>query len=61
MPGWAQDIGSLLPLTYCLRITRGILLKGINFTDVWPNLWPIIVFMVVALLIGLKRYRQTLD
>ncbi len=61
MPGWAQKIGDLLPLTYCLRITRGILLKGNTFLDVWPNLWPTIVFMVIALLIGLKRYRQTLD
>lgn len=61
MPYWAQKIGDLLPLTYFLRITRGILLKGNTWADVWPNTWPILVFMVVALLIGLKRYRQTLD
>ena len=28
MPGWAQDIGEVLPLTHFLRIVRGILLKG---------------------------------
>ena len=43
MPEWAQYVGNLLPLTYFLRITRGILLKGNTFTQIWPNLWPIIV------------------
>jgi ABC-2 type transport system permease protein len=61
MPKWAQYIGSLLPLTYFLRITRGIMLKGNDFANTWPNIWPIIIFMVVALYIGAKRYRQTLD
>jgi ABC-2 type transport system permease protein len=61
MPKWAQMIGSLLPLTYFLRIIRGIILKGNTFLQVWPNLWPILVFMVIALAIGLKRYHKTLD
>lgn len=61
MPKWAQWIGHALPLTYFLRIVRGIVLKGNTFSLIWPNLWPIFVFMVVALLIAVKRYRKTLD
>jgi ABC-2 type transport system permease protein len=61
MPEWAQALGSLLPLTYFLRIVRGILLKGVTFIEVWPNLWPILVFVIVAAAIALRRYRQTLD
>jgi ABC-2 type transport system permease protein len=61
MPVWAQYIGSVLPLTHYLRIVRGILLKGNGLTEIFPNLWPIMLFLVVALSIGLKRYRQTLD
>lgn len=61
MPKWAQYVGSILPLTYFLRITRGIMLKGNTLATTWPNIWPIILFMVIALFIGAKRYRQTLD
>ncbi len=61
MPEWAQAIGSCLPLTHFLRIVRGVLLKGNGVADILPELWPIALFMVVALTIGLKRYRQTLD
>ena len=61
MPRWAQYIGEVLPLTHFLRITRGILLKGNGVPEVWPQLWPIALFAAVALVIGVKRYRQTLD
>ena len=61
MPVWAQTIGELLPLTHFLRIVRGILLKGNGAAEIWPNVWPIGVFMLVAGAVALKRYRQTLD
>jgi ABC-2 type transport system permease protein len=61
MPEWAQVIGSALPLTLFLRIVRGILLKGNGLGEIWPELWPIALFVVVALTVAVKRYRQTLD
>jgi len=61
MPEWAQGIGSVLPLTHFLRIVRGILLKGNGLLEVWHHLWPILIFVTVAMTVGIKRYRQTLD
>jgi ABC-2 type transport system permease protein len=61
MPHWAQVIGEGLPLTHFLRIVRGIMLKGNGWAETWPNVWPLLVFMTVVMLIGLKRYRKTLD
>ena len=61
MPKWAQLLGNILPLTYFLRITRGIMLKGNSITNTWPSIWPIIIFMVIALFVGAKRYKETLD
>ena len=61
MPVWAQAIGELFPLTHFLRIVRGILLKGNGIAEVSPHLWPIALFMLVAGLVALTRYRQTVD
>jgi ABC-2 type transport system permease protein len=61
MPNWAQWIGNALPLTHFINIVRGIMLKGIQFSEVWVDLWPILLFILVMLSIALKRYRQTLD
>ena len=61
MPRWAQMIGEALPLTHFLRIVRGILLKGNGPEDIVFQLWQIALFTVVALFIGVKRYRRTLD
>ena len=61
MPAWAQAIGQVLPLTHFVRIVRGILLKGNGLVQIWPDLWPIGLFMLLMLSLGVKRYRQTLD
>lgn len=61
MPVWAQWLGQILPLTHFLRIVRGILLKGNGLSDIAFEIWPIVLFTAVVLMIGVKRYRQTLD
>lgn len=61
MPEWAQWLGSCLPLTHFLRIVRGILLKGNGLLEIAPELWPLLAFLAIAMTIGVKRYRQTLD
>ncbi|MEZ5700716.1 MAG: ABC transporter permease [Burkholderiaceae bacterium] len=58
---WVQALGEVLPLTHFLRIVRGIMLKGAQAPQLWGELWPMLLFMAVAGVIALKRYRQTLD
>ncbi|MEZ4525266.1 MAG: ABC transporter permease [Desulfobacterales bacterium] len=61
MPVWAQYIGSVLPLTHYLRIVRGILLKGNGLAESLPHTLPIALFWMAVLMVGLVRYRRTLD
>jgi ABC-2 type transport system permease protein len=61
MPRWAQWIGEALPLTHFLRIVRGVMLKGSDLAEIWPHLWPLLLFTAVVLALGLKRFRKTLD
>ncbi|AGW14420.1 ABC transporter permease [Megalodesulfovibrio gigas] len=61
MPEWAQGIGSVLPNTHFMRIVRGIILKGATLPEFAQELLPMAVFLVVVLLVALKRYRKTLD
>jgi ABC-2 type transport system permease protein len=61
MPGWAQALGEILPLTHFLRVIRGIMLKGNGAPEVLINAWPLAAFLAAAVLIALRRYRQTLD
>ena len=61
MPRWAQTIGNALPLTYFNRLVRGILLKGAGWDDLWPHVWPMLVFMFVVMALAVRFYRRTLD
>ena len=61
MPGWAQAIGEVLPLTHFVRIVRGIMLKGVAWHDIWPEAAAIVAFIAVVGAIALLRYRQTID
>jgi ABC-2 type transport system permease protein len=61
MPGWAQKLGNILPMTYFDRLIRGVLLKGNTWAELTPHIWPLAIFTIVVMLIALKFYRRTLD
>jgi ABC-2 type transport system permease protein len=61
MPRGAQYLASVIPLTYYLRVVRGIVLKGIGLEYLWPQLVPLIVFGAVVFTLSVLRFRKTLE
>lgn len=61
MPGWAQAIGQMLPLTHYLRTVRGIMLKGAETSDLTTEIIWLVALMVAAMAIAVTRFRRTLD
>jgi ABC-2 type transport system permease protein len=60
MPLWAQYLGNSLPLTHYTRIVIGLMLKGYTWIDIMPDLWPILVFLVLVTLGGTLTFRKTI-
>ncbi|MDP2061590.1 MAG: ABC transporter permease [Phaeovulum sp.] len=61
MPGWAQAIGTAIPATHFLRLTRKVMLKGATIPDIAPDMAAIAAIMAVIVVAAMLRYRQTLD
>ena len=61
MPGWAQVIGEVLPVTHFLRIVRGALLKNQVMADMAGELVPLLAFVLVVAVAAVARSRTTLD
>lgn len=61
MPGWAQALGELLPVTHVLRIVRGALLKGGELADATADIGALALFVLVVTTLAMARYRTTLD
>ncbi|MBI2014526.1 MAG: ABC transporter permease, partial [Candidatus Rokubacteria bacterium] len=61
MPPGAQWLAHVIPLTYYLRIVRGIVLKGIGFEYLWPQVLPLAVFGAVVFTLSILRFRKQPD
>ncbi len=61
MPAPAQWFGDLLPLTYYLRILRGILLKGAGSAQLWPDGLALVGFAVILVALSVRRFSKTVD
>jgi ABC-2 type transport system permease protein len=61
MPRGAQLIAAVIPLTYFLKVVRGIVLKGVGLEYLWPNLLPLAAFGAVVFTLAVLRFRKQLD
>lgn len=59
MPEPAQWIGLLVPLTYFLKVLRGILLKDAGIEAVWPQAAFLALFATAAIALSVRRFSKT--
>jgi ABC-2 type transport system permease protein len=61
MPLVIYYLGYLIPLTYFLRMLRGIMIKGIGLEYLWGDVLPLAVFSLGIFLLSVSRFRKSLD
>jgi ABC-2 type transport system permease protein len=61
MPEPAQWVGAALPLTYFLTVMRGVLLKGVELSDVWRQALVLTGFAVVLVGMSVRKFHKTVE
>ena len=61
MPGWLQAITYLFPLQYFLTIVRGIVLKGSEIAELWPQVVALVAYGSIVMGLAARRFRKRLD
>jgi ABC-2 type transport system permease protein len=61
MPRFAQDIGEVLPLTHFVRLVRGVLLRGAGLAGMWVDVWPLLAFFAVTMVLAVLKFNKRLD
>jgi ABC-2 type transport system permease protein len=61
MPIAVQYLTYLNPLRYFVEIVRGVFLKGIGWSVLWPQMTVLAFYGVTILLLAASRFEKKLD
>ena len=61
MPAAVQYLTYLNPMRYFIEIVRGIFLKGVGVTVLWPQMAALALYGILVLSMSVMRFRKTLD
>ena len=61
MPPGVRFIGNLIPATYFIRISRGIITKGVGLSFIWNDVIALIVYGVVIVGLSAATFKTRLD
>jgi ABC-2 type transport system permease protein len=61
MPRIVQWLAEVLPLTHFLRLIRGVMLRGANLVELWPEVLALLAFITVMMTAAILRFRKRLD
>jgi ABC-2 type transport system permease protein len=59
MPGWAQMVSRLNPVTYFIDVMRMVVLKGSGIRDILPHIGAVIFFVVLFNAWAILNYKKT--
>ncbi len=61
MPLVVRLIGNLIPLTYFIRIARGIITKGIGLEFMWTDVAALVIYVVASMTLAAVTTKNRLD
>ncbi|MEP7284982.1 MAG: ABC transporter permease [Chloroflexota bacterium] len=61
MPLIPQLIGNLFPLTFFIRISRSIFIKGVGLEFVWSDALVLVFYSVIIIVIAARNFKPRLD
>jgi ABC-2 type transport system permease protein len=56
-----KTIGNLIPLTYYIRIVRGIFTKGVGLSFIWSDVVALAIYGSVVMVVAAATFRKRLD
>jgi ABC-2 type transport system permease protein len=60
MPALIQAVTYLVPARYAMTICRGIMLKGVGLTVLWPEALILAVYSIIVTLVTLRIFKRKL-
>src|SRR3954467_15907739 len=57
LPEWMQWLAKISPATYALRGCRAAIIDGAGVTDLWSEIWALLVIGAVSVPLGLWTFR----
>lgn len=61
MPVILQYLSYLIPLKYFITIIRGVIMKGIGFSDLWPDAMVLFLMGLLILTLSSLRFNRKLE
>jgi ABC-2 type transport system permease protein len=61
LPLLLRLFGDVMPMTFFMTITNGIMIKGVGFGDLWPAALSLTVLTVLIFYIGARLFNQNLE
>jgi ABC-2 type transport system permease protein len=58
LPDWMQVLAKISPATYALQGIRAAILDGKGVTDLWSDIWPLLVIGAVSIPLGFLIFNR---
>lgn len=61
LPGPLRPVSQILPATHFIAISRGIIIRGAGFAELWPNVAALLAIATVLVSGSVRAFRKTIQ